>query len=191
MPKLDEIMTRGGDKGMTSLVDGSRVAKSSQRVTTYGSVDELNAIFGLVRVEKLPDRLEERVCLIQNELFNLGSELATPADTEMASSIPRFHQHQIERLEEWLEEARQQLQPAENFVLPGGSRAAAVLHLARTVTRRCERELVSLMEEEAVNPCCLGFLNRLSDLCFVWARLSNDAGRSDIFWEPAGQSFSR
>ena len=185
MPKLDEIMTRGGDKGMTSLVDGSRVSKGSQRVNTYGSVDELNAIFGLVRAEELPAMLTDRILWIQNQLFNLGAELATPADSDVAAGIPRLHQGQIDQLEAWLEEARQQLQPAENFVLPGGSRAAAVLHLARTVTRRCERELVALIEEEPVNPCCLGFLNRLSDLCFVWARLSNDAGKSDILWQPA------
>lgn len=186
MPKLDQIMTRGGDKGQTSLVDGSRVTKSSPRVNTYGTVDELNSVFGLVRCEQLPDGLNEKVLQIQNLLFDLGCELATPAESTMGAALPKMHQAQVETLEQWLEEARQQLEPAENFVLPGGTRAAAIFHLARTVTRRCERQMVVLMENEPINPCCLGFVNRLSDLCFVWARLSNNQGRDDIFWQPAG-----
>ncbi len=184
MPKLDQIMTRGGDKGKTSLVDGSRVSKSSQRVKTYGTVDELNSVLGLVRCETLPDGLQEKLLQLQNELFNLGGELATPPDSEFAKRIPNVHQTQIDRLESWLEEAKIHIEPAENFILPGGTRAAALLHLARTVTRRCERELVALLEIDVVNPFCLSFLNRLSDLCFVWARLCNDSGRADIFWRP-------
>lgn len=184
MPQLDAIMTRGGDKGKTSLVDGTRVSKGSQRVKTYGSVDELNSIFGLVRCEQLPEGLNEKILRLQNELFNLGGELATPVDSEFADRLPRIHQQQIDQLENWLEEARDTLEPAENFVLPGGTRAASQLHLARTVTRRCERELVSLMDEEPVNSLCLSFLNRLSDLCFVWARQCNDNGKSDILWDP-------
>ncbi len=184
MPRLDQIMTRGGDKGQTSLVDGSRISKASQRVKTYGTVDELNSVFGLVRCEALPAGLNDKLLQVQNELFNLGGELATPVDSEFAARIPNVHQGQIDTLEAWLAEARTQLEPAQNFVLPGGTRAAALLHLARTVTRRCERELVTLHESEAINPLCLGFLNRLSDLCFVWARLCNDGGKTDIFWQP-------
>jgi len=185
MPELDKIMTRGGDKGETSLVDGSRVAKCSQRVKTYGTVDELNSVLGMVRCEELPDGLNEKLLQLQNELFDLGCELATPADSELAGKIPNVRQFQIDLLEDWLQETNQQLEPAHNFVLPGGSRAAATLHLARTVTRRCERELVALIETGAeVNPCCLRFLNRLSDLCFVWARLCNDYGKADIRWQP-------
>ncbi|MFO7576288.1 MAG: cob(I)yrinic acid a,c-diamide adenosyltransferase [Pelovirga sp.] len=184
MPQLDQIMTRGGDRGETSLVDGSRISKASQRVTTYGTVDELNSVLGLVRCESLPAGMMEKLLTLQNELFNLGGELATPAASEQAARIPNVHQGQIDCLEHWLEEARSQISPAQNFVLPGGTRAAALLHLARTVTRRCERELVALAATEEVNPLCLGFLNRLSDLCFVWARLCNDGGRGDIFWQP-------
>lgn len=185
MPKLDRIMTRGGDKGETSLADGSRVAKCSRRVNAYGSVDELNSVLGLVRCEQLPAGLAEKLLQIQNELFDLGCELATPADSALAKQIPNVRQFQIDLLERWLQETNQQLEPAENFVIPGGSRAAATLHLARTVTRRCERELVALLETGAeVNPCCLRFLNRFSDLCFVWARLCNDYGRADIRWQP-------
>ena len=184
MPKLDQIMTRGGDKGQTSLVDGSRVAKCSQRVKTYGTVDELNSVLGLVRCEQLPEGLNEKLLQLQNELFNLGGELATPTSSALNDRIPLVGQSQVDQLERWLEDARNELEPAENFILPGGSRAAATLHLARTVTRRCERELVALMEAERINPLCLQFLNRLSDLCFVWARLCNDSGRTDIFWQP-------
>jgi cob(I)alamin adenosyltransferase len=185
MPKLDRIMTRGGDKGETSLADGTRVPKCSQRVNAYGTVDELNSVLGLVRCETLPAGMPEQLLQIQNELFDLGCELATPADSDLAKTIPNVRQFQIDLLESWLLEANQQLTPAGNFVLPGGSRAAAALHLARTVARRCEREVVALIETgAAVNPCCLRFLNRLSDLCFVWARLCNDCGKADILWQP-------
>lgn len=185
MPKLDKIMTRGGDKGETSLSDGSRVAKCSQRVIAYGTVDELNSVLGLVRCEELPEGLQEKLLQIQNELFDLGCELATPADSELTDKIPNVRQFQIDLLENWLQEANQQLEPSETFVIPGGKRAAAVLHLARTVTRRCERELVALVATGVeINPCCLRFLNRLSDLCFVWARLCNDHGKADILWQP-------
>lgn len=185
MPKLDKITTRGGDQGETSLADGSRLLKSSQRVRTYGTVDELNSVLGLVRCEDLPAGMNDKLLQLQNELFDLGCELATPPGGELAAQIPNVRQFQVDLLEQWLEEANRQMEPAENFVLPGGSRAAAALHLARTVARRCERELVALIETGAeVNPCCLRFLNRLSDLCFVWARLCNDAGKADIFWRP-------
>ncbi len=185
MVKLDIIMTRGGDKGETSLVDGTRIAKSSLRVNAYGTVDELNSVLGMVRCEELPEGLSEKILQLQNELFDLGCELATPAESEMTAKIPNVRQFQIDLLENWLKETNQQLEPAGNFVLPGGSRAAATLHLARTVTRRCERQVVALIESGAeINPCCLRFLNRLSDLCFVWARLCNDYGRSDIRWQP-------
>lgn len=187
MPQLNAIMTRGGDKGKTSLVDGTRVSKGSQRVKTYGTVDELNSIFGLVRCEELPDNLSEKILQLQNELFNLGGELATPVGSEFSDRLPKIQQSQIERLENWLEEARDIITPAESFILPGGNRPAAILHLARTVTRRCERELVSLMETEQINPLCLGFLNRLSDLCFVWARQCNNHGNADILWQQGQQ----
>jgi len=122
---------------------------------------------------------------IQNELFDLGGELATPADSAEADRIPNVRQYQIDLLESWLEEANSTLQPAKNFVLPGGTRAAAQLHVARTVARRAERELVALVESGVeVNSCCLKFLNRLSDLCFVWARLCNNHGQDDILWQP-------
>ncbi|HKJ04031.1 MAG TPA: cob(I)yrinic acid a,c-diamide adenosyltransferase [Geopsychrobacteraceae bacterium] len=185
MPKIDRVTTKGGDKGKTSLVDGSRVAKCSLRVCAYGTVDELNSCLGLVRCEVLPDEILKRLLMVQHELFDLGGELATPTASAEADHIPNIRQHQIDLLESWLEEANNQLQPAKNFILPGGSRAAAQLHIARTVARRAERKLVALIESGAeINPCCLKFLNRLSDLCFVWARLCNNCGQDDIFWKP-------
>ena len=185
MTDKDRIMTRGGDKGETSLVDGSRVPKTSLRVNAYGTVDELNSVLGLVRCEQLPEGLADKILQLQHELFDLGCELATPAESEMAATIPNVRQFQIDLLERWLQEANDQLEPAKTFVLPGGSRAAATLHLARTVARRCEREVVALAESDSeINPCCLKFLNRLSDLCFVWARLCNDGGKDDIRWRP-------
>ncbi len=185
MPELDKIVTRSGDSGETSLADGSRVPKCSLRVEAYGTVDELNAVLGLVRCEQLPADLNDKLLQLQNELFDLGCELATPTDSERAESIPTVRQFQVNLLEQWVTEANRLLKPACNFVLPGGTRAAAALHLARTVARRCERQMVSLANSgETVNPCCLKFVNRLSDLCFVWARLCNDNGHDDIFWQP-------
>ena len=184
MSKVDTVMTRGGDRGETSLVDGSRVVKSSQRVNSYGTVDELNSVIGMVRCEKLPDRINEKLLQLQHELFDLGGELATPAGSDVMSRIPTVSQDQVDRLESWLQIVNDQLEQAQSFILPGGSRAAACLHLARTVTRRCERELVALIEiDSEINPFCLKFLNRLSDLFFVWARYCNDCGRADILWQ--------
>ncbi len=185
MANEDRIMTRGGDKGETSLVDGSRVTKASLRVNAYGTVDELNSVFGLVRCEQLPAGLADKILQLQHELFDLGCELATPTGSEIATRIPTVRQFQIDLLETWLQDANAQLEPARAFILPGGSRAASTLHLARTVARRCERGVVALAESGCeINPCCLKFLNRLSDLCFVWARLCNDKGKADIRWQP-------
>ena len=133
----------------------------------------------------MPDGLPEKLITLQNVLFDLGGELATPEESPAAQRIPNIRQYQIDLLENWLNEANSQLQPAKNFVLPGGTRAAAQLHVARTVARRAERELVALVASGVeINPCCLKFLNRLSDLCFVWARLCNNRGRDDILWQP-------
>ena len=183
MAKIDPVTTRGGDLGETSLTDGSRIRKDSQRVNAYGTVDELNSVIGLVRCEALSPEIKEKLLQLQNQLFNLGGELATPIDSELTCRIPRIQQAHIDRVEEWVDEANQQLEAAHSFILPGGNRAAATLHLARTVARRCEREVVALIEAgDEINPCCLKFLNRLSDLFFVWARFCNDRGKADIRW---------
>ena len=129
MPRLDRITTGGGDKGETSLVDGSRVAKNAQRVRAYGTVDELNSVVGLVRCEELPAGLFERICLVQNQLFDLGSELATPPAAKALKGNWGLGEKQVKQLEAWLQEANARLEPAQSFVLPGGSRAAALMHL--------------------------------------------------------------
>lgn len=185
MPTLDRITTGGGDKGETSLVDGSRVAKSSPRVCAYGTVDELNSIVGLVRCEELPEGLFDKICQIQSHLFDLGSELATPPAAKHLKQNWGISRKNVDLLEAWLQQVNEKLEPAPTFVLPGGTRAAALMHQARTVTRRTEREVVALAAVEAVEPLCMLYLNRLSDLFFVWARFCNNAGKDDLLWQRA------
>jgi len=188
MVKLDRITTGSGDKGTTALANGARVSKCSLRVNAYGSVDELNSLLGVVATENLPEDVFAEIERIQNDLFDLGSDLAAPPLDGREIDVPRIGTSHIERLEKTLEGVAEQLEPAPSFVLPGGSKAAAGLHLARSVARRVEREVWALVEAEPdsgrVNRQCLTYLNRLSDLCFVWARLCNDLGRSDRLWKP-------
>jgi cob(I)alamin adenosyltransferase len=194
MVTLDRITTGTGDQGTTSLADGSRVPKTSPRVTAYGTVDELNSLLGVVRAEGIPDDIDKELKRIQHDLFDLGTDLASPVGGPSEDHIPRLRKVQVSRLEELIEAATSNLAPTESFVLPGGSRASAFLHLARTVARRAERAAVALVEAESasgpeapsppVNTLCLKYLNRLSDLCFVWARRCNDDGRADVLWLP-------
>jgi len=187
MVKLDRITTGGGDKGQTSLVDGSRVPKQSARVEAYGSVDELNSLFGLVLLEPLPEGVGPEIERIQNDLFDLGADLANPVGGPAGSGALRITENHVKRLEAEVERVTAILEPLTSFVLPGGTRAASWLHLARSVARRVERQAWRLVEQEgtdAVNPLALTYLNRLSDLCFVWARLANDGGRADRLWKP-------
>ncbi|GAB4172273.1 MAG: cob(I)yrinic acid a,c-diamide adenosyltransferase [Geothermobacteraceae bacterium] len=187
MVKLDRITTGGGDKGQTSLVDGSRVPKQSARVEAYGSVDELNSLFGLVLLEALPEGVGPEIERIQNDLFDLGADLANPVGGPAGSGALRITENHVKRLEAEVERVTAILEPLTSFVLPGGTRAASWLHLARSVARRVERQVWRLVEQEgtdAVNPLALTYLNRLSDLCFVWARLANDGGRADRLWKP-------
>lgn len=195
MVRLDRITTGAGDKGSTALADGTRVAKNSPRVCAYGTVDEVNCLLGLVRAEELPGEIAEELLRIQHDLYDLGADLATPPGGPGEPHIPRLREDQIRRLEAAIAAVTKRVPPAESFILPGGSRPSALLHLARTVSRRAERDVVGAMEAEGnaragqrgpapVNPLCLKYLNRLSDLCFVWARLCNDGGRADILWKP-------
>lgn len=188
MVELDRITTGTGDQGTTALANGERVAKSSLRVNAYGSVDELNSLLGVVAAEDLPEQVAAEIDRIQNDLFDLGADLAAPPRDGKPLSVPRIGPRHIARLEQALAQGTAILEPAPSFVLPGGSRGAACLHLARAVARRVEREVWALAaaEPEAgrVNPHGLTYLNRLSDLCFVWARLCNDNGRSDRLWKP-------
>ncbi len=191
MVNLDRITTRTGDGGETSLADGTRVAKNSPRVTAYGTVDELNCLLGLARLENLPESLEEHLGRLQQELFDVGADLASPVrGDDLPSKRPRIGPEHVTRLEEEISRATGQLAPLTSFILPGGTRAAAVLHLARAVARRAERDaLAALQTAGAPGPDPhhahdLVYLNRLSDLLFVWARLCNDGGTRDVLWRP-------
>jgi cob(I)alamin adenosyltransferase len=181
-----KIYTRTGDDGTTGLFGGQRVEKDSPRVQAYGEVDETNAAVGVARAAlQDDDPLQERFDLIQSELFIVGADLATPLIEGKASSsyVPRLEASQWQRMEQWIDEAEQELEPLKTFILPGGTPAAAALHLARTICRRAERRVVTLSHSDAISPDISIYLNRLSDLLFTWARLVNArAGVKDIPW---------
>lgn len=188
MVKLTRIYTRGGDRGETSLTDGTRVKKHALRVEVFGTVDEANAVIGLARLETAgsqamaePDAMLAR---IQNDLFDLGADLSTPETGARAKGALRIAGPQVARLEHEIDVMNAELQPLESFVLPGGTQLAAALHLARTVVRRAERLAVALAEQEPINPEAIKYLNRLSDHLFVMARLANDKGLCDVLWRP-------
>jgi cob(I)alamin adenosyltransferase len=187
--RLTKIYTRGGDKGDTSLGDGSRVRKHTLRVAAYGTVDEANAAIGLARLHasNLPDGgvCDAMLARIQNDLFDLGADLCTPTQpNEDASKALRIVQAQVDRLEHEIDVMNRTLKPLNSFVLPGGNPTAAHLHLARTIVRRAERELTALMERESVNPLALMYANRLSDHLFVMSRHVNAFGAGDVLWTP-------
>lgn len=175
--RLTRIYTRTGDQGDTGLGDGSRVAKDAARVEAYGTVDELNSVIGLLRTHALSEPLDEWLGEIQHRLFDLGGELCIPGH----SIISDAH---VTALEHWLDRLNDALEPLADFILPGGSPAAAACHLARTVCRRAERRVVTLQAQETVNGPALRYLNRLSDLLFVMARsLNRAAGVPDVLWQ--------
>lgn len=183
MVKLTKIYTRGGDKGETSLADGRRVKKHDPRIAAYGTVDEANSVIGLARLhtEGAVDAILGRV---QNELFDLGADLATPGENFDDPKALRILASQTARLEGDIDALNADLAPLNSFVLPGGTPAAAYLHLARTVTRRAERLMTEAAEQEAINPEAIKYCNRLSDLLFVLSRKLNDNGAGDILWQP-------
>jgi cob(I)alamin adenosyltransferase len=183
MVKLTRIYTRGGDKGKTSLGDGTRVPKQSLRVEAYGTVDEANAAIGLARLHVAGDE-EAMLARIQNDLFDLGADLCTPEGGRRGAGALRIVAAQVERLEAEIDGMNADLQPLTSFVLPGGTPAASYLHLARTVTRRAERLTCALAEAEKVNSEAIKYLNRLSDHLFVLGRRVNDSGARDVLWQP-------
>jgi cob(I)alamin adenosyltransferase len=183
MVKLTRIYTRGGDKGETSLGDGTRVLKNSLRVEAYGTVDEANAAVGLARLHTAGGD-DAMLARIQNDLFDLGADLCTPEDGRRGAGALRIVATQVERLEREIDAMNAALLPLNSFVLPGGSAAAAYLHLARTVVRRAERLACALAEQEKVNPEAVKYLNRLSDHLFVLGRRLNDNGARDVLWQP-------
>ena len=189
MVQLTKIYTRGGDQGETSLGDGSRVAKHDARVEAYGTVDEANAVIGLVRVEIVSAGEDEQALdavlgRIQNDLFDLGADLCTPENGRRAEGALRIVTSQVEWLEAEIDKINDRLMPLNSFILPGGSPVAANLHLARTVARRAERCVTKLARSEAVNTEAVKYLNRLSDLLFVMSRATNNNGSNDILWIP-------
>lgn len=180
MVKLTKIYTRGGDSGQTSLGRGSRVAKNDARVEAFGAVDEANAALGLVRLET-DGAFDEMLARLQHDLFDLGADLCVP---DIQEGDLRIVEEQVTRLENEIDAMNERLAPLESFVLPGGTRAAAALHLARTIARRAERRIVSLAEIETVNPHAVKYINRLSDHLFVLSRRLNDDGARDVLWLP-------
>ena len=172
--RITKVYTRAGDKGETSLVGGARVSKASLRVEAYGEVDELNSVIGLARARTQDQEISETLGMIQNDLFTLGADLASPSEID----VPRIDASFVERIEEWADRFLEQTKPLREFILPGGSEAGATLHLARTVARRAERRVVALSENEQLNPETIAYLNRLSDLLFIIARVVNH--RADV-----------
>ena len=185
MVKINRVYTRSGDGGSTSLVGGVRVPKDSLRIETYGTVDELNSAIGAAIASHLNKELHEPLLVIQQLLFNLGAELATPpTEDEEQIGGPVIDEKHVQQLEVWIDLWNENLEPLTSFVLPGGTSAAGLLHLSRTICRRAERLLVTLAREETVGEQVIPYLNRLSDLLFVLARIENQlSGHKDILWD--------
>lgn len=189
MVELNRIYTRGGDAGQTSLGSGDRVAKHDLRVAAYGTVDETNGAIGLARLHTADNApTDEMLARIQNDLFDLGADLCTPEGDERAArkaeGALRIVPEQVARLEQEIDALNETLAPLTSFILPGGTPAAAHLHMARTISRRAERLMTELATREAINPEALKYINRLSDHLFVLGRHLNDGGRADVLWKP-------
>jgi len=185
MVTLNRIYTKTGDKGETALGDGSRLPKHALRINAYGTVDEANAAIGLVRLHT-HGQMDAMLARIQNDLFDLGADLCVPETTKRNEGRLRIVEAQVERLEREIDSMNAELKPLTSFILPGGSAAAAHLHVARTIVRRAERLMTELAEHEAVNPAAIKYANRLSDHLFVAARFANDKGAGDVLWIPGG-----
>lgn len=190
MVKLNKIYTKTGDDGTTGLVDGSRIAKNDPRMAAIGDVDELNSALGVAICEITDDALIQELRGIQNDLFDLGADLATPAeagdDFAPSEMILRIVPSQVERLENRIDAATASLDPLTSFILPGGAKAAAAVHLVRAIARRTERTCVAAAMTMPLNPQALAYINRLSDYLFVLGRLLNNGGKDDIMWVPGG-----
>ena len=188
MVKLNKIYTRTGDDGETSLVNGMRVSKHARRPSAFGEVDEANSVIGLARLHCKSESREAADAMlsrIQNDLFDLGADLATPDTGEPALRVTSV---QVARLETEIDMMNADLEPLNSFILPGGSDVSAWLHLARTVARRAERQMTELASEEVVNETAMQYINRLSDHLFVLARNLNENGKTDVLWRPGENS---
>jgi cob(I)alamin adenosyltransferase len=184
MPRITKVYTRTGDDGSTGLGGGQRVSKDSARIAAYGSVDELNSVLGMALHSDLAPRVAAELLRIQNELFHLGSDLCVLEEDKEAMPVPTIAEKHVLKLETTIDELSASLEPLQNFILPGGSVGAAQLHVARTVCRRAERDLVTLAATETVGRFTVRYLNRLSDALFVMARYENlDKGVQDVLWD--------
>ena len=185
MIKIDKVYTKGGDKGKTSLGNGERVDKSSTRVEAFGTVDEANAILGLLKME-ITSVHKKTINRIQNDLFDLGADLCIPEAKSLKYPPLRISEKHVELLERDIDLINKNLDPLESFVLPGGSYTSSYVHLARTVVRRAERRIIELAKKENINPITIKYINRLSDLLFVLARIENkEKNIEDILWKPS------
>jgi cob(I)alamin adenosyltransferase len=187
MVHINRVYTRAGDDGTTALGGGQRVAKDSLRIDAYGTVDELNSVIGVAVVAGLADQLKPSFFIIQQVLFNLGSDLAILEEDKQRFAVPRIEPRHVEQLEGWIDEWNDDLEPLRSFILPGGDMSAAQLHVARTVCRRAERLAIALSREEPVGDQVVPYLNRLSDLLFVAARYQAKlSGAGDLLWDSRG-----
>lgn len=185
MVRLDKIVTKAGDGGKTRLATGEPVSKAHVRVDAYGAVDEANSAIGVARLYTTADPLLDPILdRAQNDLFDLGADLATPHAEDLKFQPLRVQESQVLRLEAEIDQLNEKLTPLTSFILPGGSPAAAHLHLARAIARRAERAIVALSEVEPVSAEVIKFANRLSDLLFVAGRYANDMGKADLLWKP-------
>ncbi len=180
--RITRVYTKSGDTGETSLVDGSRVSKADPRVAAYGDVDELNSLLGFARVGLMDQQLNGALGKVQNELFIVGADLASPLEIQ----VPRIDEEHVAEMERLIDLLLEDLEPLREFILPGGTQLGAILHLARAVSRRAERSVVELAAQSGINKLSLIYLNRLSDLLFVMARVANK--RSGVMEEPANFS---
>jgi cob(I)alamin adenosyltransferase len=186
--RLDRIYTRAGDGGETSLGDGARVSKDHPRIWAFGTVDEAGAAIGVAIAAGVEPELGDLLRRVQNDLFDVGADLSVPLETERGhgKSRLRIDERHVAGLEAACDRHAARLEPLRSFVLSGGTPAAAALHAARTATRRAERHAVALAAAEPVNGHAIAYLNRLSDLLFILARVANDDGRADVLWQPGG-----
>jgi cob(I)alamin adenosyltransferase len=184
--RLDRIYTRAGDAGQTSLGDGERVSKNDARIWAYGTVDETGAAIGAAIAGGLSDDIAELLRRVQNDLFDVGADLSVPMGTARGKGKSRLRigEEHVAAIEAACDSYSDSLEPLTSFVLSGGTTAAAALHVARTTCRRAERCAVALADHDEVNAAALAYLNRLSDLLFILARVANDGGRGDVLWQP-------
>ena len=191
MVHLNRIYTKSGDQGQTSLGDGSRVSKTHERIVAYGTVDELNAVIGIVIASADHERIKQQLRQVQNDLFDLGADLCIPEQdglqqNDCQTESPRLcvMPSHVANLEAWIDSANEELRPLDSFILPGGNSTAAHLHHARTVCRRSEIAVLQLAKSERINAQIAIYLNRLSDFMFIAARVCNNNGKDDILWVP-------